>query len=140
MKTHSLKKSTEGHHDHHLDEDEGLQDAEDEENSDDVPYEHEARLESEFGARSVSEFRQFTSQRPERPLAFMTPQVPKANGGLSLADRVGGAYQTFPLSPFLLSKLPPGQCHPPPFACRVMCIGVICTQVEDSWDVMVDSL
>lgn len=73
-----------------MDQDEGLQDAEDEENLDDVPYEREARLESEFGARAVSVSRQFTPQRPERPLAFMTPQVPKANGGLSLADRVRG--------------------------------------------------
>jgi hypothetical protein len=73
-----------------LDQDEGLQDAEDEENLDDVPYEREARLESEFEARAVSVSRQFTPQRPERPLAFMTPQVPKANGGLSLADRVRG--------------------------------------------------
>jgi hypothetical protein len=74
----------------HLDQDEGVQDAEDEENLGDVPYEREARLESEFGARAVSVSRQFTPQRPERPLAFMTPQVPKANGGLSLADRVRG--------------------------------------------------
>lgn len=56
----------------------------------DVPYEREDRLENEFGARAVSVSRQFTPQRPERPLAFMTPQVPKANGGLSLADRVRG--------------------------------------------------
>ena len=69
-----------------MDQDEGLQETEDE----DVPYEHEARLESEFGTRGVSLSRQFTPQRPERPLAFLTPQVPKANGGLSLADRVRG--------------------------------------------------
>lgn len=74
----------------HLDQDEGLEDAGDEENLGDVPNEHEAKLESEFGARAASVSRQFTPQRPERPLAFMTPQVPKANGGLSLADRVRG--------------------------------------------------
>lgn len=56
----------------------------------DVPYEREVTLENEFGARAVSLSRQFTPQRPERPLAFMTPQVLKANGGLSLADRVRG--------------------------------------------------
>ena len=74
----------------HLDQDEGPQDAEDEENLSDVPHEREARFESEFGGRAVSVSRQFTPQRPERPLAFMTPQVPKTNGGLSLADRVRG--------------------------------------------------
>lgn len=73
-----------------MDQDQELEDAEDEENLGDVPHEREARLESEFGARAVSLSRQFTPQRPERPLAFMTPQVPKANGGLSLADRVRG--------------------------------------------------
>lgn len=74
----------------HLDQDEELQDAEDEENLGDVPYEREDRLESEFGVRAVSVPRQFTPQRPERPLTFMTPQVTKAHGGLSLADRVRG--------------------------------------------------
>lgn len=73
-----------------MDQDEGRQDAEDEENLGDVLNEREAKLESEFGSRAVSVSRQFTPQRPERPLAFMTPQVPKANGGLSLADRVRG--------------------------------------------------
>jgi hypothetical protein len=72
-----------------LDQDEGLQDAEDEENLGAVPYEREAKLESEFGVRAVSVSR-FTPQRPERPLAFMTPQVSRTNGGLSLADRVRG--------------------------------------------------
>lgn len=73
-----------------LDQDEGLQDADDEEGFDSAPSEHEARLESEIGARAVSVSRQFTPQRPQRPLSFMTPQVPKANGSLSLADRVRG--------------------------------------------------
>ena len=74
-----------------MDQDEELQDVGDEENSGDVPDDREDGLESEYGVRAVSAVhRQFTPQRPERPLAFMTPQVPKANGGLSLADRVRG--------------------------------------------------
>ena len=73
-----------------LDQDGGLQDADDEENLGDVPPEHEARLQSEFGVRAASVSRQFTPQRPQRSLPFMTPQVPKANGSLSLADRVRG--------------------------------------------------
>lgn len=73
-----------------LDQDEELEDAEDEESIGDVTPEPEVGLPSEVGARAVSVSRQFTPQRPHRPLPFMTPQVPKANGDLSLADRVRG--------------------------------------------------
>ena len=72
-----------------MSQDEELQEPE-EEGLGDVPFGHEVRLESEIRARAVSVPRQFTPQRPERPFSFMTPQVPKANSRLSLADRVRG--------------------------------------------------
>ena len=81
-----------------LDQDEELEDAEDEESTGDAITEHKVKLESEIGARAVSVSRQFTPQRPHRPLPFMTPQVPKANGGLSLADRVRGRVSMGSLS------------------------------------------
>jgi hypothetical protein len=77
-----------------LDQDGDPQELEEEEDFGDVPLEHEAQLESETGSRAVSLPRQFTPQRPERPFSFMTPQVTKSNGGLSLADRVRGRKST----------------------------------------------
>jgi hypothetical protein len=101
-----------------LDQDGELQDAADEEYFGDVPPEHEAGLESEFGARAVSVSRQFTPQRPQRPFSFMTPQVPKANGGLSLADRVrgrismGSVGRANPARSWQVSVPEPGQSTP----------------------------
>jgi hypothetical protein len=101
-----------------LDQDEELQDAGDEECFGDVFPEHEARLESEIGARAVSVSRQFTPQRPQRPFLFMTPQVPKANGGLSLADRVrgrvsmGSVGRANPARSWRVSVPEPGQSTP----------------------------
>ncbi|KAI0299366.1 hypothetical protein B0F90DRAFT_1818129 [Multifurca ochricompacta] len=46
------------------------------------------------GHQRVFTPRQFTPQRPQRPLSFMTPQVHKFNDGLSLADRVRGRKST----------------------------------------------
>ncbi|KAI9513527.1 hypothetical protein F5148DRAFT_1006664 [Russula earlei] len=60
----------------------------------DVPPAQETRFESDFAIRAASVPRQFTPQRPQRPLLFMTPQVPKANRGLGLADRVRGRTST----------------------------------------------
>lgn len=73
-----------------LDQDEELQELEEEEDLGDFG----ARHESEIGLRTASLPRQFTPQRPERPLSFMTPQVFKTNGNLSLADRVRGRKST----------------------------------------------
>jgi hypothetical protein len=77
-----------------LDQDEELQEPEEEEGLGDVTFRHEARHDNEIGVRAASVPRQFTPQRPERPFSFMTPQVSKANGDLSLADRVRGRKST----------------------------------------------
>jgi len=77
-----------------LDQDEELQEPEEEEDLGDVTFRHGARHESEIGVRAASVPRQFTPQRPERHLLFMTPQVSKASGNLSLADRVRGRKST----------------------------------------------
>ena len=77
-----------------LDQDEELQEPEEEEELGDITFRHGARHESEIGVRAASVPRQFTPQRPERPLSFMTPQVFKTNGNLSLADRVRGRKST----------------------------------------------
>lgn len=78
-----------------LDQDEELEEEpEEEEGLGDVTFRHGARHESEIGVRAASVPHQFTPQRPERPLSFMTPQVSKANGSLSLADRVRGRKST----------------------------------------------
>jgi len=71
-----------------------LQTPEEEEDLGDIPLPQEAGIESEIVARAASVPRQFTPQRPPRHLLFMTPQVTKPNGALSLADRVRGRRST----------------------------------------------
>jgi hypothetical protein len=77
-----------------LGQDGGLQEPKEEEDLDSVHAGHEAPLENEIKGRAVSMPRQFTPQRPMRPFSFMTPQLPKANGDFSLADRVRGRKST----------------------------------------------
>ena len=77
-----------------MDQNEELQEFKEEDDLCNVPTGHEARPESEIRTRAVSMPRQFTPQRPARPFSFMTPQVLKANGDVSLADRVRGRTST----------------------------------------------
>ncbi|KAI0301317.1 hypothetical protein BC826DRAFT_558631 [Russula brevipes] len=82
--------------DDQLDQDGKPQELEVEEDLGDISPGYEGGLGSEFGTRAASVPRQFTPQRPQRSLglSFMTPQVTKVNGGLSLADRVRGRKST----------------------------------------------
>ncbi|KAH9990229.1 hypothetical protein BJV74DRAFT_837337 [Russula compacta] len=77
-----------------FDHDGELRELQEEEDLGDVLPGHGVEVKSEIGARAFSVPRQFTPQRPPRPLPFMTPQVPKANKSVSLVDRVRGRKST----------------------------------------------